>query len=148
MIDKNENIPATDDPRSEARLCAIQGLYQQALTTDDPGQVKEKMLTGRVAVGQAEKNLFEALYDAALAEQTRFQTLIEAHLKESWAFDRLDRTMQALLLVAVAELSTQAETPTKVVLNEYVALTRAFFDEKQVAFVNGILDQIAKKVRA
>jgi N utilization substance protein B len=144
---ENDVIPATDDPRSEARLCVIQGVYQQRLTEDEPAQVKARMLKGRVAAGQAEKKLFAALYDATLADQDRFRTLVATHLREDWTFDRLDRTMQALLLVAVAELSTQPATSIKVVLSEYLTLTRAFFDEKQVAFVNGVLDQVAKQVR-
>ncbi|MFZ2620269.1 MAG: transcription antitermination factor NusB [Alphaproteobacteria bacterium] len=137
----------TDDPRTEARLCAIQAVYQCRLIGEDVRHVQETFLKGPVASRKANKALFAALLTATMLEQPRFAQLIANHLKDGWTVERLDTTMQALLLTAVAELSTQAEAEPKVVLGEYVALARAFFDDKQAGFVNGILDKIARVVR-
>lgn len=142
------NLPTvTDDARTEARLCTVQAVYQHRLTEDSGTQVVQSFLTGPVKARQADKTLFKALFEATLADQSRYETLVSGFLKEGWTLEKLDSTLQALLLVATAELSTQADTETKVVLSEYIALARAFFDDKQSAFVNGILDKIAQAVR-
>ena len=58
----------------------------------------------------------------------------------------------ALLLVledlrgAGAELMDKA-TPPKVVINEYVDVAHAFFEDSEPGFVNATLDALAKQVR-
>ena len=38
--------------------------------------------------------------------------------------------------------------PARVVIDEYVELARAFFSEREPAFVNGALDSLARRLRA
>ncbi|MDD9911992.1 MAG: transcription antitermination factor NusB [Alphaproteobacteria bacterium] len=137
----------TDDTRSEARLCAIQAIYQWQATEAAITHVLAEFLDGPVKSRKASKKVFEELFNGATSEQERFTGLIKAHLNEKWTFERLDSVMQALLLVATSELSHQPDTPVKVVINEYLTLSRAFFDESQVPFVNGILDKISRQIR-
>jgi N utilization substance protein B len=37
--------------------------------------------------------------------------------------------------------------PTGSVISEYVDVAKAFYDKREAAFVNGLLDAIAKEVR-
>jgi transcription termination factor NusB len=37
--------------------------------------------------------------------------------------------------------------PVPVIINEYIELSRDFLDERDVKFINGILDSVAKDVR-
>ena len=41
----------------------------------------------------------------------------------------------------------EAETPSKVIINEALELARSYSGEEAVAFVNGILDAIRKELR-
>ena len=52
-------------------------------------------------------------------------------------------TSETSALVGVFELISPLETPTEVVINEYVDLTHAFFEKQTVGLVNGVLDKVA-----
>ena len=73
---------------------------------------------------------------------------IQKHLQDNWKIDRLAAVARSLLRSACYELMFEQLVPTPVVLNEYIEVARDFLDEREVKFVNGILDNIAKSVRA
>ena len=45
------------------------------------------------------------------------------------------------------ELLSIAEVPAKVIINEYVNVAKAFFDDSKPGLVNGVLDKIARVLR-
>jgi N utilization substance protein B len=53
-----------------------------------------------------------------------------------------------VLRVATYELLFEPETPTEVVIDEAVEVARRFASEKSPAFVNGVLDVVARNARA
>ena len=68
-------------------------------------------------------------------------------LNDKWSFDRMNGTLQALLLCAVYELTNTEDVDTKVLIQEYVDLAYAFFSKNEPKMVNALLDTIAKQVR-
>ena len=61
---------------------------------------------------------------------------------------RLDRTMLQILRVGTYELLARADVPKATAISEYVDVAHAFFDAREAKFVNGLLDAIARQVRA
>jgi len=59
--------------------------------------------------------------------------------------DALD-VARALFRAAGAEL-VASDTPPRVTITEYVDVAKAFYDQRETGFVNGLLDGIAKEVR-
>jgi N utilization substance protein B len=55
--------------------------------------------------------------------------------------------VRAILRAGAWELKYRPDIGLEVVINEYVEIARAFFDEAEARFVNGALDGIAKDVR-
>ena len=53
----------------------------------------------------------------------------------------------SLLRVAITELVYVTETPYKVVINEFTNIGTGFLQDFEIAFINSILDKIAKKHR-
>jgi N utilization substance protein B len=49
--------------------------------------------------------------------------------------------------MSVYEMLTQADTPSKVIINEALELARSFSGEEAVGFVNGVLDAVRKELR-
>ncbi len=74
--------------------------------------------------------------DAAIAEAA-------AH----WPLARMAATDRSVLRLAVAELLGRAGTPARVVLDEAVEIARRYGSEGSPAFVNGILDTLARRLR-
>ncbi len=66
---------------------------------------------------------------------------------ENWKVERLAAVDRAVLRIATFELIHELETPTEVVIDEAVEISRRFAGEKSPAFVNGVLDVIARQVR-
>jgi N utilization substance protein B len=53
-----------------------------------------------------------------------------------------------ILRMGICELMRDPGTPAAVVISEALELARTFSTEESVAFINGILDAVRKKVRA
>ena len=73
--------------------------------------------------------------------------LITSNLTDSWSLERIESVARAVLRSGVYEILARPDVPTNVIINEYVDVTKAFFDDSTPAFVNGILDKIAKLTR-
>jgi transcription antitermination protein NusB len=56
----------------------------------------------------------------------------------------IDRTV---LRMAVYEMLAEADTPSKVIINEAIELARSFSGDEAVPFVNGVLDAVRKELR-
>jgi len=67
---------------------------------------------------------------------------------ERWSLERLAATDRAVLRAAVAELMGRPGTPARVVLDEAIELARRFGSAESGRFVNGVLDRVAKGLRA
>jgi len=55
--------------------------------------------------------------------------------------------MRAILRAGAYELIARPDVPLGSVISEYVDVAHAFYDKRESAFVNGILDGIAKDAR-
>lgn len=66
---------------------------------------------------------------------------------KNWTMDRLGTCTRLILDLAVWELKN-TEIPTIVIINEAIELAKSFSEKDAYRFVNGILDQAAKSLRA
>jgi transcription antitermination protein NusB len=73
--------------------------------------------------------------------------MISARLAKGWTLSRLDKPMRQILRAGAYELAARIDVPTGSIISEYVDVAHAFYDRKEAAFVNGVLDAIAKDVR-
>jgi len=60
---------------------------------------------------------------------------------------QLDPVEHALLWIGVAELSSQADVPTNVIINEAVELAKEFGAQDSFRYINAVLDKAAKSLR-
>jgi len=67
---------------------------------------------------------------------------------EHWQIERLAATDRAVLRAAVAELLERPGTPARVVLDEAIEIARRFGSADSGRFVNGVLDRVARSLRA
>jgi N utilization substance protein B len=65
----------------------------------------------------------------------------------NWELDRLAATDRSVLRIATAELIGRPGTPVRVVIDEAIEIARRFGGEESARFVNGVLDQVARRVR-
>jgi N utilization substance protein B len=55
--------------------------------------------------------------------------------------------VRAILRSGTFELIERKDVPIAVIVNEYVEIAQAFFEEEEPRLVNAVLDRIAKQVR-
>ena len=66
--------------------------------------------------------------------------LANQHLK-NWTLDRLDKTGQAILKMAIYELK-YTDTPEIVVINEAIELSKKYSDDNVRKMINAVLDRM------
>lgn len=68
---------------------------------------------------------------------------LRSHETEHWRYERMDPVLLGILMVGMAELLSQPETPTNVIIHEYIELTKDFLNDKDAKFVHVLLDKTA-----
>jgi N utilization substance protein B len=96
----------------------------------------------------ADADFFDDVVSGVDARREEIDLLVDAKLGEQWKMGRLDKTMLQLLRCGTYELIARPDVPTATVIDEYLDVAHAFFDKKDAKFVNGLLDAVAKDVRA
>ncbi|MEO0440958.1 MAG: transcription antitermination factor NusB, partial [Pseudomonadota bacterium] len=96
---------------------------------------------------EAEVAFFDDLVTGVDEKRDEIDALITEKLASGWSVGRLDKTMLQILRSGSFEILMREDVSTAVVIDEYVDVSHAFFDQKESGFVNGLLDAIAKKVR-
>ena len=146
--------PKRSQSRSAARLAAVQALYQQEMEGTPVAQLLHEFHHHRlgatideVEYAEAEVDFFDDVVKGADARREELDALIAGRLAEGWSLARLDKPMKAILRAGAYELAARADVPTASVISEYVDVAKAFYDQRETGFVNGLLDAIAKEVR-
>jgi N utilization substance protein B len=141
--------------RSVARLAAVQALYQQemegtALTKllDEFHQHRLGREIDETDFAEAETEFFDDIVTGVDTRREDIDAALSPHLAEGWSLKRLDKTMLQVLRAGAYELIARADVPTGTAINEYIDVAKAFFDDKQAKFANGVLDAVAKDTRA
>jgi N utilization substance protein B len=129
------------ETRSRAR--ALQLLYACEIT----GAGAEGALGGLARLTGPEPLVLdgaEALASAVLAERESLDRLISG-AADNWRLERIGVVERNILRLGIHELRL-GETPPKVVIDEAVRLGQWFGGPKTPAFVNGVLDRIARSL--
>lgn len=140
--------------RSAARLAAVQALYQMDMEDIGLARLLSEFHMHRLGAeiedeqyAEADVIFFDDIVSGVDTRREEFDALIESKLNEKWRIARLDKSMLQILRCGCFELMARKDVPKAAVINEYIDVAHAFFDEKEAHFVNGLLDAIAKQVR-
>lgn len=140
--------------RHAARLAAVQALYQMEITGVDADSVSEEFNTFRfghepeITPGKPDEAFFTDIVHGVPARQDEIDAAVTKCLASNWRLSRIDFILRAILRAGAYELIARPDVPAKVVINEYVELTRAFFAENEAPFINAALDKLAHRKRA
>ena len=145
-------------PRSVARLAAVQALYQMEVSGVGVDAVVREFAEHRFdrdvdgpdgdRLAQADETFFAELAKGVVAHQGAIDQAIVKRLASGWKLERLDATARAVLRSGAFELLHRRDVPTEVVINEYVEIAKSFFEGPESGFINGALDAIARDARS
>jgi N utilization substance protein B len=154
------NSPARSKARSSARLAAVQALYQQHMEGTALAKLLDEFHQHRLGrtiddddfedaeYAEAEVPFFDDVVRGVDARRDEIDALLASKLAAGWTLARLDQAMLQVLRAGTYELLARQDVPVAVAISEYVDVAKAFFDDGQAKFVNGVLDAVAKEARA
>ena len=131
--------------RTRARRYGMQALYQWDLSGLDMVEIQRQFFEAEDFTN-ADGDYFIELLNGV---RTHIEN-IDSHISET--IDRpigqLDPVERAILRIACYELLFRHDIPYRVSINEAIMLARKFGAEQGHAFVNGVLDNVARKIRS
>jgi transcription antitermination protein NusB len=138
--------------RRQARVLALQALYEADVAHHDPARALEERLE-ETPVTEESAAFARGLVEGIVARQVVLDTVIRA-TAPNWPLDQMARIDVCILRLGIYEVSFAEEaaagirTPQKVAINEAVELAKLFGSESSGRFVNGVLGSVAKHPEA
>ena len=147
---------------TNARLLAVQTLYANLMGDADWDKLMSRGILGElggkaiseedgaekyVSLPTADAGLYTRIVESYREHAADIDTAIQSSLSEKIAFDRLEPTFLCILRAGLAEFYTDSDTAAAIIINEYVDLTRSFYDGSEIKIANAILDRFSKVIR-
>lgn len=142
--------------RHVARIAAVQALYQMDLAHTDVTEVIAQFLAHRFnrSGGEgtletpADKEFFSDVLRGVVRRQLEIDPMLDQQLAEGWRLFRIDSILRAILRSGAFELMERTDVPARAVISQYIEVAHAFFSEEEPKVVNGVLDKLARQLRA
>lgn len=141
--DSGQHMPGK---RRDVRRLAMQVLYQLDVT-NPPDEVDRQAVLDGLDAEFDKQAVREQGVDLALGAWERHKEAdheIEL-LTPEWPTHRQPPVDRAILRLAYHEIKANV-TPVKVAINEAIELAKHYASEQSPAFVNGVLDKLAKSI--
>jgi transcription antitermination protein NusB len=131
--------------RTRAREFAVQALYQHLIGKQAIHDIDEftRNLQG---FSKADSVHFDALFRGCVESSKEFDALIEPHLDRPWL--EISPIEHAIMWMGAYEFKHCLDVPWRVIINEYIEQAKAFGGTDGFKYINGILNQLAPKLRA
>jgi N utilization substance protein B len=128
--------------RHQARIVALQALYEIDCTNHAPATVLEQRLKAaelpNTAIPFSRRLVF-----GVLKHKSVLDVFIHRHAPE-WPLEQMAYIDRNVLRIAIFEFAVDGQTPVKVAINEAVELAKAFGSDSAPRFVNGVLGALVE----
>ncbi len=135
--------------KHRARAAALQMLYQCEVGRAGA----DESIVSYWAAENADADLGEPLREFAnrlvrgtIDRRDEIDGMLTNHA-QNWRVQRMNVIDRLVLRLAVFEMLSETDTPSKVIINEAIELARSFSGDAAVGFVNGVLDAVRKELR-
>ena len=122
---------------SSPRIKIIQKIYNSLLNPDTSIEYTKSQY----------KKFIKDVVTGTLERSELIEEQINTHLNNDVNLVKTDKLLKIILFAAIFELMFKHNTPTKVIINEYVLASEHFLEKIQIGYLNAILDKISKELR-
>ena len=139
--------------KSKTRLAAIQLVFQQLINNQDIKNIKDdfdKYYRNTKIDKSSEKIEYNINFLSKLVNYYKKINLINTYqeINDLITFDRKfekwDTINKAILLVAISELKYTKNIKYRIILNDYLEISKLFVNLKDTKIINAILDKFIK----
>lgn len=131
--------------RRRARELVLKALYAAETEVDEPTRLFGSIVEGE-ALSERHEEFARELFLSTWEHRGWADQQI-SDLAENWRLERIAIIDLMILRMALIEIERFPDVPLGVVINEAIELAKSFSTAESAAFVNGILDQFAKRVK-
>ena len=127
--------------RRQARIFALQTLYEADTTGHEPLETLERLLQETDATEDV-KAFAKELVNGAVAQRQHLDDVI-ARVAPAWPIEQMATIDRNILRLAILEILLNNRTPVKAAINEAVELAKSFGSDNSAKFVNGVLGSVS-----
>jgi N utilization substance protein B len=145
--------------RSMARFAACQALYQMDVAGTSLDAILMNYEQGMPladiqenegaedtpSFAKMDQAYFRHIVRRVLEFQKNIDVLLNQTLTQGWPLIRIDSLVRAILRCGTCELLYFKDVPKPVIINEYLDISKAYYDKEETRLVNGVLDNLAKQ---
>ena len=139
--------------KSSSRLFAVQILYEMEINGKSFEVIQKRFKEESFFeiekindLGSPSKTYIEILVKGVSNNQDKVDNIIKDNLV-NWSLSRINSIARAILRTSVFELLDVNDVPNKVVFNEYIEISKFFFDGDEPSFINAVLDSVSKNYK-
>jgi N utilization substance protein B len=129
--------------RKGARETVLKILYRFDFLKE--GKVEE-VIEEEIKGKNVDRKYVEEMVTGILSHKSEIDGEIN-RISKRWKVEKMNPVDRNILRIGCYELIFKADIPPKVSINEAVELAKKYGTEKSSAFVNGILDRLAKELQ-
>jgi len=137
--------------KSKTRLAAIQLVSQHLINNQDIEYIKDdfdKYYRNTIIDEDSEKIEYNLIFLSKLIsyfKTTDLKTLskeINSNIKFDRKFEKWDNIIQAIILVSISEIRNTSNQKIKIILNDYIEISKSFVNTNETKLINSILDKL------
>ena len=137
--------------KSKTRLAAIQLVSQHLINNQDIEYIKndfDKYYRNTIIDEDSEKIEYNLSFLSKLIlyfKTTDFKNLskeINSKIKFDRKFEKWDNIVQAIILISISEIRNSNKEKIKIILNDYIEISKSFVNIKETKLINSILDKL------
>ena len=122
---------------SSPRIKIIQKIYNSMMNPDVEIEYPKNQY----------KKFIKDVVSGTLERSDQIEEVINTKLSNDIDLLKTDKLLKIILFAGVFELMFKHNTPTKVIISEYLLASEFFLEKIQIGYLNAILDKIAKVLR-
>ena len=127
--------------RRQARILALQALYEVDATGHDSSETLDRLLGESTATDEV-KEFARNLVQGAVEQREQLDEVI-GRVAPAWPVDQMAIVDRNILRLAILEILLNNRTPVKAAINEAVELAKSFGSDNSAKFVNGVLGSVS-----
>ena len=137
--------------KSKTRLAAIQLVSQHLINNQDIEYIKDdfdKYYRNTIIDEDSEKIEYNLSFLSKLISYfkiTELKTLskeINSKIKFERKFEKWDNIIQAIILISISEIRNSSKEKIKIILNDYIEISKSFVNINETKLINSILDKL------
>ena len=137
--------PMNPAARRHARRYVLQAMYQWQLANAPISEIEAEFVKRHIDK-PLDMDYFKELLHGIPKHQKEIDAVMQPYLDR--IMQDIDPIELGVLRLAIYELLKRPDVPYRVVINEALELTKKFGSIEGYKFINGVLDRVARKIRA